>query len=119
MQQHSSHASQREPSKEINLWKPMFIGLFVFLTVGVSLSNAVLDRFGLAENYALLFILAFLLAVLLLTRNFFIIGLALFGVVLLNLPAATIASFSLDQDVLLAFVCAIVLAPSAYDIVFK
>ena len=119
MQQHSSHASQSEPAKELNLWKPMFIGLFLFMTVGVSLSNAVLGRFGLAENYALLFSLAFLLAVILLSRNFFIIGLAVFGAVLLNLPAATIASYNWDQDVLLAFVCAIVLAPSAYDMVFR
>lgn len=119
MQHQSSHVVQNEPPKELNVWKPMLIGVFVFLTVGVSLANAVLTRFGLAENYVLLFFAAFLIAVLLLSRNLFFAGLALLGVVFLSFPEATIASLSLDRDVLLALVCAIVIAPSAYDMVFK
>ncbi len=117
--QHTTHANQQESTKELSLWKPMLVGVFVFLTVGFSLSNAVLTRFGLADNYVLLFVVAFLLALLLLSRNFYIVGMAVIGVAFLNLPAATIASYNLDQDVLLALVCAVVLAPSAYDLIFN
>lgn len=109
---------QRE-SRENGLLKPLVFGAVVFITLGVSIANETLARFGLEDNYVLLFSLALLLAVLLLSRNVLMLGLVLAGVILMNMPEATLMTYRLDRDILVAGVCAIILAPSVYDIVFR
>ncbi len=119
MQQSSSHSKPQGEAKDWGLLKFFLFGGFLFLTLGVSLANEALTRFGMQDNYVVLFSLAFTVAVLLLIRNLFIIGLVTFGVIVMNLPEATLVAYNLDQDVLLAVVCAIILVPSAYSMVFK
>lgn len=109
---------QRE-SRANSVMKPLIFGTVVFITLGVSIANETLARFGLEENYVMLFSLALLFAVLLLSRNIVMLGLVLGGVILMNMPDATLAAYSLDRDVLVAGVCAVILAPSVYNIVFK
>ncbi|MCG8414055.1 MAG: hypothetical protein MI746_07535 [Pseudomonadales bacterium] len=119
MQQSASQAKPQSEAKDWGLLKAFLFGGFLFLTLGVSLANEALTRFGMQENYFALFSLAFAVAVLLLIRNLFIIALVTFGVIAMNLPEATLVSYNLDQDVLLAVVCAIILVPSVYSMVFK
>lgn len=119
MQQSASQTKPQTEAKDWGLLKGFLFGGFLFLTLGVAVANEALTRFGLQENYVALFSLAFAIAVLLLIRNLFIIGLVTFGVIVMNLPDATLATYSLDQDVLLAVVCAIILVPSVYRLIFK
>ena len=110
---------RRALRRESNVMKPLIFGFVVFTTLGVSIANETLARFGLEDNYVMLFSLALLLAVLLLSRNILMLGLVLAGVILMNMPDATLVTYRLDRDVLVAAVCAIILAPSVYAIVFR
>lgn len=105
--------------KELSALKPVLLGALVFVLIGFSLANEMLGRFGLADNYVIVFSAAFIIAVLLLSKNFLLIALVSAGVVMVNMPDATLASFNLDRDFLLALVCAIVLVPSLYDLITK
>jgi len=91
----------------------------IFLTLGLAIAYETLSRFGLESNYAIVFCVAFMLAVILLRRNLKVLALVLLGVVALNLPDATLLSYSLDRDVLLAVVCTFILVPSVYEVVVK
>lgn len=91
----------------------------IFLTLGLAIAYETLSRFGLENNYAIVFCVAFVLAVILLRKNVKVLALVLIGVVALNLPDATLLSYSLDRDVLLAAVCAFILVPSVYELVIK
>ncbi len=106
-------------SRDLSLVKPLVLGTIVFLTLGVTIAGEALARFGLEDNYAILFSVAFVLAVLILSRNLLMIGVVLLGVVAINLPTETLQRYHLDQDFLLALVCAVILVPTVYKMVFK
>jgi len=110
---------RRTLRRDSNVMRPLIFGFVVFTTLGVSIANETLARFGLEDNYVMLFSLALLMAVLLLSRNILMLGLVLAGVILMNMPDATLVTYRLDRDVLVAAVCAIILAPSVYNIVFR
>jgi len=95
------------------------MGALVFVVLGVTLANEMMGRFGLGDNNLIVYSAAFIIAVLLLSKNLFmIVGVAV-GVAMVNMPEATLASYNLDRDFLLAFVCAVVLVPSLYNLINK
>jgi len=104
---------------ETRVAKPLVLGGLVFVTLGVTLAIDTLSRFGLEDNYAIVFSLAFVIAALILSKNLVMLLVVLAGVVLSNLPDATLLSLGLDRDMLLAGVCAIVLSPAIYDLFIK
>ncbi len=106
-------------SRDFSIIKPLVLGLIVFLTLGVTIAGEALSRFGLDDNYALLFSIAFVFAILILSRNLYMIAIVLLGVIVINLPETTLMRYRLDQDVLLALVCAVILVPTVYKLVFK
>ena len=91
----------------------------IFLTLALAIAYEALSRFGLETNYAVVFGVAFLLAVILLRRNVKVLALVLIGVVAINLPDETLLLYSVDRDILLAIVCAFILVPSTYELVLK
>jgi len=97
--------------------KPYVLGFVIFVTLGISIANETLGRFGLQDNYLMLCSVAFIIATVLLGKNLLIIASVVIGVVLLNVPDATIIGFQIDKDVLLAVVCAIVLVPTLYRLI--
>lgn len=105
--------------KELSALRPLLLGILVFVLVGFSLANEMLGRFGLEDNYVVVFSAAFIIAILLLSKNIALIAVVAAGVVMVNMPEATLASYNLDRDFLLALVCAIVLVPSLYALVTK
>lgn len=109
----------RSEGRDLRLVKPLLLGLFVFLTLGVTIAVEMLTRFGLEQNYAIVFSVAFVFAVLILSRNLLMIGIVFLGVIVINLPEVTLARYHLDQDLLLALVCAIILVPTVYKMVFR
>ena len=99
--------------------KPLMFGGLVFVTLGVTLASDMLSRFGLEDNYVVVFSVAFIIAGIILSKNLTMFLTVLLGVVLCNLPDATLSSYNLDRDILLASVCAIVMAPAIYDLFIK
>ena len=106
-------------SKDLNLVKPLVLGSVVFLTLGVSIAGETLARFGLQDNYAVLFSVALVIAVLVVSRNLTMIFLVFTGAIAINLPDATMARLHLDQDVLLALVCAVIIVPTVYKMIAR
>ena len=99
--------------------KPLMFGGLVFATLGVTLATETLSRFGLEDNYVVVFSVAFMIAALILSKNLSMLLVVLVGVIACNLPDASLASLNLDRDMLLAGVCAVVLAPAIYDLFIK
>lgn len=106
-------------SRDLSLVKPLLLGSIVFLTLGITIASETLSRFGLQHNYVILFTVAFVLAVLIVSRNLMMIVPVFIGVIAMNLPEATLSRLNLDQDVLLALVCAVVLVPTVYKLFVK
>lgn len=105
--------------RDTRVVKPLMFGGLVFITLGVTLATDTLSRFGLEDNYVIVFSLAFVIAALVLSKNLVMLLVVLLGVVLSNLPEATLLGLGLDRDMLLAGVCAIVLSPAIYDLFIK
>ena len=105
--------------RENRLLKPMLLGGMVFITLGVSLATEMLSRFGLQDNYVIVFSAALVLAAMILSKNMGMLLLVVGGVVLCNLPQATLLQFNLDRDVLLAGVFAVICAPVVYDLFIR
>lgn len=97
--------------------KSFLYAAVIFLTLGISIANEALSRFGLQENYIFLFSIAFVLAAFMLGRNIWMMLLLVAGVAAVNLPEVTLMRFSLDRDVILALLCALVLVPSVYELI--
>ena len=93
--------------------KPFAYIAVLFATLGIAIANVTLSQLGLESNYAILFSMAFVLAILMVSRNWFFIAIVLLGVVSINLPNETLWLYGLDRDVLIAMVCAIILVPTA------
>ncbi len=100
--------------RQKQLIKPLVYCAVVFITLGIAISNAILTRLGLENNYIVVFSIAFLVAAVLLSKNVLMLVLVLAGVFAINLPDATLIQYHLDRDVLLALVCATILVPSVY-----
>jgi hypothetical protein len=103
--------------RQKQLIQPLVYCAVVFITLGIAIANEILARFGLENNYILVFSLAFMVAALLLSKNLILLLLLLVGVFAINLPDATLMQYHLDRDVLLAVVCATLLVPSVYQLI--
>ena len=99
--------------------KPLVYGALIFITLGITIANETLSRFGMEDNYVVVFSAAFVIAAILLRKNLLVITLVLTGVIVFNLPDVTLSSFGVDRDVLLALICAIILVPSVYELIVK
>lgn len=103
--------------RQKQLIQPLVYCAVVFITLGIAIANEILARFGLENNYTIVFSIAFLVAGLLLSKNLILLMFVLVGVFALNLPDATLIQYHLDRDVLLAMVCATLLVPSVYQLI--
>ncbi|MBT71409.1 MAG: hypothetical protein CMQ15_05115 [Gammaproteobacteria bacterium] len=76
-----------------------------------------MSRFGIQDNNIIIFSAAFIIAAVLVSKNWLVIVAALVGVVAFNQPDAVLLSYGVDRDVLLALVCGIILVPSVYSLI--
>lgn len=102
--------------RQKQLIQPLVYCAVVFITLGIAIANEILARFGLENNYIIVFSIAFLVAGLLLSKNIILLVIVLAGVFAINLPDATLVQYHLDRDVLLALVCGTLLVPSIYQL---
>ena len=103
--------------RQKQLIQPLVYCAVVFITLGIAIANEILARFGLENNFIVVFSIAFVVAGLMLSKNIILLGFVLVGVFALNLPDATLMLYHLDRDVLLALVCATLLVPSVYQLI--
>jgi hypothetical protein len=96
--------------------KPVAYGFVVFITLGISIANETLSRFGMENNYVIVFSVAFLVAACILVTRIWLTAFVVLGVVAINLPEAMLVGFSLDRDLLLGAVCAVILVPAVYEL---
>lgn len=83
--------------------------MIIFLTLGLALANETLSRIGMEGNRLALFSVAFVVAIILLSRNLVMVIAVVIGVLALNLPEAMLLQYHLDRDMLLALIGAAVL----------
>ena len=91
----------------------------VFITLGITIANETLSRFGQEGNYIIAFSVALVMAALLLAEKLWLTIVVLLGVVVVNLPDTTLLAYSLDRDVVFAGICALILVPTVYDLMTK
>ncbi len=96
--------------------KTLAYGFVVFITLGITIANETLSRFGHEGNYVIAFSIALVLAALLLSQKLWLTLVVLLGVVVVNLSDATLGSYSIDRDVVFALICALILVPAVYDL---
>ena len=99
--------------------KPIVCGFVVFITLGITIASETLSRFGIQDNNIIIFSAAFIIAAVLLSKNWLVIVVAFVGVVAFNQPDAVLMSYGVDRDVLLALVCGIILVPSVYSLMVE
>jgi len=97
--------------------KPYIYGVIIFLTLGLALANETLSRIGMEGNRLALFSVAFVVAIILLSRNLMMVIAVVIGVLALNLPETVLLQYHLDRDMLLALIGAAVILPSVYGLV--
>ena len=85
--------------------------------IGHTIASETLSRFGIQDNNIIIFSAAFIIAAVLVSKNWLVIVAALVGVVAFNQPDAVLLSYGVDRDVLLALVCGIILVPSVYSLI--
>lgn len=97
--------------------RPIGYGFVVFITLGISIANETLSRFGMENNYLIVFSVAFVFAACILATKIWLTMFVLLGVVAINLPETMLLGMNLDRDVLLGAVCALILVPTVYELI--
>lgn len=96
--------------------KPIAYGIVVFITLGISIANETLSRFGMENNFLIVFSAAFVFAAAILATKVWLALLVLLGVVAINLPDTALVAMHMDRDILLGAVCALILVPTVYEL---
>ncbi|MFK7863004.1 MAG: hypothetical protein AB8B95_02140 [Pseudohongiellaceae bacterium] len=97
--------------------KPLAYGFVVFITLGISIANETLSRFGMENNYLVVFSVAFVFAACILASKIWLSLLVIAGVIAINLSDAVLLNMNLDRDVVLGAVCALILVPAVYELI--
>ena len=86
-------------------------GLIIFMTLGITLSQALLERVGMETNYLLIALGALVLSGLLVYRGLLLIIIALLMSLAVNLPVELLAQYSVDRDILMVVLLLMVIFP--------
>jgi len=91
--------------------KVLGYGLIIFMTLGITLSKALLERIGMDTNYLYIALGALVVSGLLVYRGLLLIIIALLMSLAVNLPGDLLAQYSLDRDVLMLVLLLMVIFP--------
>ncbi len=86
-------------------------GLIIFMTLGVSLSKALLDRVGMDTNYLLIALGALVVSGLLVYRGLLLIIIAIGMSFAVNMPEDFLLQYSVDKDILMVILIMMVIFP--------
>jgi len=91
--------------------KVLGYGLIIFMTLGITLSKALLERIGMDTNYLYIALGALVVSGLLVYRGLLLIIIALLMSLAVNLPGDLLAQYSLDRDVMMLVLLLMVIFP--------
>jgi len=91
--------------------KVLGYGLIIFMTLGITLSKALLERIGMDTNYLYIALGALVVSGLLVYRGLLLIIIALLMSLAVNLTGDLLAQYSLDRDVLMVVLLLMVIFP--------
>jgi len=91
--------------------KVLGYGLIIFMTLGITLSKALLEHIGMDTNYLYIALGALVVSGLLVYRGLLLIIIALLMSLAVNLPGDLLAQYSLDRDVLMLVLLLMVIFP--------
>jgi len=91
--------------------KVLGYGLIIFMTLGITLSKALLEHIGMDTNYLYIALGALVVSGLLVYRGLLLIIIALLMSLAVNLPGDLLAQYSLDRDVLMVVLLLMVIFP--------
>lgn len=91
--------------------KVLAYGLIIFITIGITLSQALLERLGIETNYLYIALGAMMVSGLLVSRGLLLIIIAILMSVAVNLPIEFLLEYSIDRDVLMVFLLLMVIFP--------
>jgi len=91
--------------------KVLGYGLIIFMTLGITLTKALLERIGMDTNYLYIALGALVVSGLLVYRGLLLIIIALLMSLAVNLPGDLLAQYSLDRDVLMLVLLLMVIFP--------
>ena len=98
-------------------FKTIAYGFIVFITLGITIANETLSRFGQEGSYVIAFSVALVMAALLLSEKLWLTLVVLSGVAVVNLSDGTLLAYGIDRDVVFAAICALILVPTVYDLI--
>jgi hypothetical protein len=91
--------------------KMLGYGFIIFLTLGITLSKALLERIGMDTNYLYIALGALVVSGLLVYRGILLIFIALLMSLAVNLPVEILSQYSVDRDVLMVVLLLMVIFP--------
>ncbi|MDG2090998.1 MAG: hypothetical protein P8J61_07855 [Gammaproteobacteria bacterium] len=92
------------------MMKILGYGLILFLTLGITLSQALLERIGMETDYLFIALGALVVSGLLVYRGLLLIIIALIICIAVNMPDMLIR-YSLDRDILMVVLLLMVIFP--------
>lgn len=91
--------------------KMLGYGLIIFMTLGITLSKALLERVGMETNYLFIALGALVVTGLLVYRGLLLIIMAIAMSIAVNMPEDFLLQYSVDRDVLLVILLMMVIFP--------
>jgi hypothetical protein len=91
--------------------KMLGYGLIIFMTLGITLSRALLEGVGLETNYLFIALGALVVSGLLVYRGLLLIMIAIAMSIAVNMPEDFLMQYSVDRDVLLVILLMMVIFP--------
>jgi len=91
--------------------KMLGYGLIIFMTLGITLSQALLERIGMETNYLLIALGAFVVSGLLVYRGLLLIVIAIVMSFAVNMPEDFLLQYSVDRDILMVILLMMVIFP--------
>lgn len=85
--------------------------LIIFMTIGVTLSQVLLERIGMETDYMLIALGAMVVTGLMIYRGLFLIIIVLLMSLAVNLPADFLLQYSIDKDVLMVLLLLMIIFP--------
>ena len=86
-------------------------GLIIFMTLGVTLSQTILERVGMETDYLLTALGAIVVTGLLVYRGLLLIIIVLLMSLAVNLPDDFLLQYSIDKDILMVMLMLMVIFP--------
>ncbi len=91
--------------------KMLGYGLIIFMTLGITLSRALLERVGMETNYLFIALGDFVVSGLLVYRGLLLIMIAIGMSIAVNMPEGFLLQYSVDRDILLVILLMMVIFP--------